>query len=215
MDDVESTIKGFAERTDDQDTVALAERLTTGDHVSQAAAFIKAATTGLNDSDKKVQSGCIKLLYEIGYRSPDLIADKAGLFLGLLKSRNNRLAWGSMIALSTIASLCPEELFEHREEILRAVEKGSTITQDRGIMTLGIVAGSGEKFRKGLFGRLLEFLAACDKKDFPKFCEHIFAAVDSSNAPKYANILESRKSELPRSGCARVERLLKKVSRLE
>lgn len=215
MNDVGATIKGFAERTDDQETVALAESLTTGGRASQAAAFIEAAAAGLNDSDKKVQSGCIKLLYEIGYRSPELIADKAGLFLGLVKSRNNRLAWGGMIALSTIASLCSEELFEHKEEILRAIEKGSTITQDRGIMTLGIVAGSGETFRKGLFGRLLEFLAACDKKDFPKFCEHIFAAVDSSNAPKYAKILESRKGELASSGRARVERLLKKVSSLE
>ena len=47
------------------------------------------------NKDKNIQADCIKVLYEIGYIDPSLIADYAEDFLKLLRSRNNRLVWAA------------------------------------------------------------------------------------------------------------------------
>lgn len=210
---VESTIQGFAERSDDQDIVALASSLSQVRREKEIAAFVQAAVASLSDKDKKVQSGCIKLLYEIGYQNPSFIESEAETFLNLLKSRNNRLAWGGMIALSTIALSCPKTLFERRQDIFKAIERGSTITQDRGIMTLGQIASNCPEYRDALFPSLLAFLKGSEKKDFPKFCEHILPAVDSTNSDRYIRLLESRIGEFSGSALARVEKSIKKASK--
>ena len=59
----------------------------------------------LTNKDKNIQSDCIKTLYELGYLKPKLIADYCSEFIKLLTSKNNRIVWGSMIALATIPPL--------------------------------------------------------------------------------------------------------------
>jgi len=213
--DVESFIQGFANRSDDQDTVALAESLTAGKRRAEAAALVKAASARILDPDKKIQSGCIKLLYEIGYREPSLIAGHAELFVRLLKNRNNRLVWGGMIALSTIARSCPEALFERRVELLEAIRGGSTITQDRGMMTLGLVAAADPRYLKELFPKLLAILRGSEAKDLPKFGEHLKPALSREYAASYVEALESRLNELPPPAQKRVGRLLAYAASLE
>jgi hypothetical protein len=62
---------------------------------------IREIARNLWHENSNVQSDCLKVLYEVGYLNPVLIARYVGDFLKLLKSSNNRLTWGSMIALST------------------------------------------------------------------------------------------------------------------
>lgn len=62
-------------------------------------AGIAEIAANLRHPDSNVQSDCIKVLYETGYLAPELIADYVDDFLALLGSKNNRLVWGSMIAL--------------------------------------------------------------------------------------------------------------------
>ncbi len=56
----------------------------------------------------------MKVLYEIGYLTPELIADYADDFLKLLRSKNNRMVWGGMIALATIAETKPREIWKNK-----------------------------------------------------------------------------------------------------
>ncbi|MBI5290319.1 MAG: hypothetical protein HY872_00390 [Chloroflexi bacterium] len=56
---------------------------------------IKEIAVNLWSDNRNVQSNCLKVLYEIGYLEPALIADYADDFLRLLQNRNNRLVWGS------------------------------------------------------------------------------------------------------------------------
>jgi hypothetical protein len=69
-----------------------------------------------------IQSDCIKVLYEIGYLKPELIADYIPDFLKLLKSKENRLVWGAMLALFTVSVLKANELFPHVSEIQHTSE---------------------------------------------------------------------------------------------
>ena len=67
-------------------------------------------TAHLTDKNTNVRSDCLKVLYEIVYIEPNLIAPYVKDFLSLLDSKQNRMVWGSMIALSTIAEIVPEKI---------------------------------------------------------------------------------------------------------
>ena len=45
--------------------------------------------------NKSVQSDCLKVLYAIGYINSNLISGYVDEFLNLLKSKTNRMVWGS------------------------------------------------------------------------------------------------------------------------
>ncbi|MCR4437838.1 MAG: hypothetical protein QHJ34_02185 [bacterium] len=111
---------------------------------AQDRAGIREIAEGLCHDNPNVQSDCIKVLYEVGYLNPEVIAEYVDDFLNLLKSRNNRLVWGSMIALSTLAGIKAETVFSRIEEEKGAMEKGSVITVDNGVKTLAAVAARHE-----------------------------------------------------------------------
>lgn len=81
---------------------------------------IQEIAENLGHKNQNVQSDCLKVLYEIGYLAPELIADHVDEFLKLLKSKNNRMVWGSMIALATIAELKPREIWKHVDDVTSA-----------------------------------------------------------------------------------------------
>ena len=73
---------------------------------------IKELVDNLAHQDKKIQSDCIKVLYETGYINPELIADYHREFLELLVSKNNRLVWGAMVALASMTDFRHNEMSE-------------------------------------------------------------------------------------------------------
>jgi hypothetical protein len=159
--------------------------------------------------DKNIQADCIKVLYEAGTLAPELVADFAGDFLKLMKSRNNRLAWGAMIALSTIAMLKADELFPHVHEIEQVMEKGSVITKDNGVKILALVASQNEAYRREIFPHLLNHLATCRPKDVPQHSEKSLPAVDGRNKADFIALLEKRSVDLSKSELARIKKVIK------
>src|ERR1700690_3867265 len=107
------------------------------------------------NKDKGIQADCIKVLYEVGYLEPALIAGHIEDFIKLLKSRNNRLVWGGMIALGTVADLKPDVIFAHLADIQKAMNTGSVITVDNGVRTLALAASMGGKYNKAIFPYLI------------------------------------------------------------
>ena len=103
-------------------------------------AGIREIAENLWNKDKGIQADCIKVLYEIGYIDPAFIAYYVEDFINLLKSRNNRLVWGGMIALGTVAELKAEVIFAHLAEIEKVMDTGSVITVDNGVRTLALAA---------------------------------------------------------------------------
>jgi len=172
---------------------------------------IEELVENLNNKDNKIQSDCIKVLYEIGYLNPGLIAGYADVFISLLRSKNNRLVWGSMIALSTIAEVRPDVLFEQRDEIIRAIDHGSVITVDRGIQALVIVASKDDTYRKELFPYLLNHLATCRPKDVAQHAEKTLVAVNTENKDAFIQVLEKRQGDLKPSQEKRVIKVIKKA----
>lgn len=163
------------------------------------------------DSNPKIQSDCIKVLYEVGYISPALIADYYSDFLKLLKHRNNRLVWGAMIALSTIANIRADELFQKFDRIKSAIGEGSVITTDMGIKTLALIASIKAEYCAEIFPYLLEHLKTCRLKDVPQHAEHVLAAVKTENQAAYESALMDRMQDLSSPGLARIKKIFTKL----
>ncbi len=174
---------------------------------------IREIAENLWNENQNVQSDCLKVLYEVGFLDPELVAEYAREFLKLLKSKNNRLVWGSMIALSTIAEIAAGELYRHRVEIQEAVAGGSVITQDNGVKILAVVASKNDRYRKQVFPFLLNHLETCRPKDVPQRAESSVVAVDAKNWDEFVRVLDTRMPDLTSSQAARVRRVLKEAER--
>ncbi|MBI4316077.1 MAG: hypothetical protein HY679_09080 [Chloroflexi bacterium] len=173
---------------------------------------IKEIAVNLWSDNRNVQSDCLKVLYEIGYLEPALIADYADDFLRLLQNRNNRLVWGSMAALAAIAELKAKELFPRMAEIEQAMENGSVITVDNGVLALARIASTDAKRRKAIFPYLLKHLATCRLKEVPQHAEKTLVAVNAANKQEFIATLEARLGGTSGSQAARVKRVVKTAS---
>jgi len=170
---------------------------------------IREIIDGLKSKDRKVQNDCIKVAYEIGYIAPELISAYADEFLDLLRSRNNRLVWGGMTALATIAELTADELFRERDTIIKAISKGSVITQDSGIRVLARIASQKNEYRVELFPNLLAHLDTCRPKDVAQRSEQIVMAVDADNKGEFIAVIEKRMQYLKPSQVKRLEKVIR------
>jgi hypothetical protein len=150
----------------------------------------------------------VKVLEEIGAREPRLIAPYTDDLLALLSSRNNRLVWGGMAALSTVAAVNSRQLFARRALLFHVIASGSVITRDQGIKLLGIVASRAPRYRKALFPWLLAHLRSCRSQDVPQHAESITNAVNAGNSTEFVAVLEERLDGMRPSRAKRVRRLI-------
>jgi len=187
----------------DQPNIDLAIELVEKEDQSAVAELVEA----LKGKDKKVRNDCIKALYEIGYRKPEMIAPYVDDFLQLIMDRNNRLVWGSMIALSTIADLRSDEIYAQISRVQRVFESGSVITQDAGMRVFAKIAVHSDAYSQALFPYLLGKLRTCRPQSFPQYAESTQIAVNEHNIEQFKQVLAQRKGDLNASQLKRVEKL--------
>jgi len=169
---------------------------------------IKEIVDGLKGKDKAVANDCIKVLYEIGDRNPKLISEYANDFVSCLRSKNNRLAWGSMTALAKIAEYAPEPIFEKLPVVVAAYEEGSVITVDNSISVFAGLCKADNKYAERILPILLKHLQKCKPKEVSQHAERASICFNSRNAGDFIQILEIRKSHLTASGQTRIKKLL-------
>ena len=172
-------------------------------------AAIKEIVENLANKDKNIQADCIKVLYEVGVIEPNLIADYAEDFVKLLRSKNNRLAWGGMTALAEVAKANPDAVFKNLDAIKKAKESGSVITVDNAISTLANTAAASEKYNETIFPYLLDHLSNCRPKEVPQHSEKTLPAVNQANKADFIKVLEKRMEDLSGGGLARVKKTIK------
>ena len=172
---------------------------------------IKEIAQNLKHKNQNVQSDCLKVLYEIGYLNPDLIADYASDFLALLKSKNNRMIWGAMIALATVADKKPKEIYVKLDNVTTAMDKGTLITLVWGTKALAKVAAADKTYKEKIFPMLTAQLKRCLPRDVPMHAESILPAIDAENKQEFLNIIEARKPEMTTSQLARLKKVLKNL----
>ena len=143
-------------RNDEAPNIELAEKLI----ALQDAEGVSEIVSGLT-MDKATANDCIKVLYEIGERNPTLLLPHTEAFLDLLKSKNNRLVWGTMTVLSKITKLCPEKVFEKFNDIYAAFKTGRVITIDQSISVFASLYQSNHAYEQKILLILINHFASC------------------------------------------------------
>jgi hypothetical protein len=163
----------------------------------------------LQYKNKSVQSDCLKVLYEISYIQPEFIADYVLEFLELLKSKTNRVIWGGMIVLATIAENKPKEIFEQLTTVTDVIEHGSLITVVWGVKALAKVAATNQTYKQKISPFLIGQLKKCIPRDVAMHAENILPAIDQTNKTDFLSILETRKPQLSSVQLARLKKITK------
>jgi hypothetical protein len=195
----------FQNRRDEVPNQELARELAQ----TRSAADIREIAENLWNKESNIQSDCLKVLYELGYLAPELIADYVDDFLKLLKHRNNRMVWGGMIALSSIAGLQADKIFPHVDEIQKTMQAGSVITNDAGIKTLTAVAAQKDEYCARIVPYLLERLSDSRPVDAPRYAEVILAAIGAKDKAAFVKILEKWMEAASGSRLARLKKAMK------
>jgi hypothetical protein len=197
----------FQERRDEVPNQELARELA----ANEDETGIREIAENLWNREPNVRSDCLKVLYEIGYLKPELVAAYAGDFLKLLGSRNNRLVWGAMIALSTVAGPAADQVYPHVTEIQQAMAEGSVITVDAGVLALARLAATSEERRAALLPYLLEHLRTCRPKEVPQHAEKIVGAVAPAYRDEFVAVLQARMSHMTPAQAARLKKVIRQA----
>jgi len=198
-------------RNDEIPNIELAEQLCQQNNI----AGIKEIVEGFKGTDKAVANDCIKVLYEIGGRNPNLISDYANDFISCLRSENNRLVWGSMTALATIAEYASEQIFGKLAVVVAAYEGGSVITVDNSISVFAGLCKANADYEKAILPIIINHLHKCKPKEVAQHAERASICFNNENAKDFLEVLEKRKSNLTAAQQTRIKRLMKKLYSLQ
>lgn len=163
----------------------------------------------LSDKNKSIASDCLKVMYEIGYIKPSLLIPYTDELIEFIHSKNNRMVWGAMIGLSSLAKVIPERIFKEKTLILEKIETGTVITNVWGVYTIINLANHGyyDELRQTLFMLQEE----CRNVDFAKRAESMQDVIDVSDIGEYITLLEARANELSKAANKRLQKVIKSL----
>lgn len=125
------------------------------------------------------------------------------------------MVWGTMTALDTLVYDNPKEIYANIPFILDAMEKGSVITKDHGVILLAKLS-SLTQYEQGCFTLLMEQLTICPGKQLPMYAEKSLIAVTDKNSASFKKTLLSRNADLEKnSQKKRIDKVLKKVGQIK
>ena len=195
-------------RRDEAPNQKLAEEIVDGNDRRAVDELVE----NLSNKDQSIQSDCIEVLYEIGERKPELIADRTQDFGRLLSSKNNRLVWGAMTALDAVATLNPKGVYDLLPLVIAATKSGSVITRDHGVAIFAKLAKE-ERYAGICLPLLLEQLKASPDNQFPMYAEMSTSLISETNKKDFIKVFKHRMGRLKKkSQKKRVEKLLRKLA---
>lgn len=175
-------------------------------------AAVKELVANLTNKNKAISHDCIKVLYEAGYIKPALLVPYTKEFLSLLDSKINRMQWGAMTALSSIAKEETAELYKALPKLIDTANKGSVITKDHCYnILLGLYAD--KKYSDRIFPLMTEQLLKSPVNQLPKYAEDTLKVVSDKNRSVLHKTLSSRLNDVETP--AKKKRLEKVIKKLE
>ncbi len=194
-------------RRDEVPNQQLARKLAAG----KDTAGIQELVDHLQDKNADIANDCIKTIYETGMIDPALIEPHTEDIVKLLPSRNNRMVWGAMITLSTVAGRQADILMAHLDLIMRTTKSGSVITTDNGIKILGLMGAAKPEYSAAVTPFLLEHLRTCRPKEVPQHAESTLPAISKDNRDAFITVINARLTDLSTGGLTRIKKVLKQA----
>ena len=174
---------------------------------------VEELVANLGNKDRNLQSDCIKTLYEIGEINPKLIARYAPEFVKLLDSKNNRLVWGAMTALSSIGAENAPVLYDAITKIVATADAGTVITKDHAVKILAAL-GAIKEYKEEAIALLLEQILASPVNQLPSYAEKAMPIIDAAHKAAFLKVLHTRLPDLAdhEAKRKRMENVIKKMS---
>ncbi len=184
-------------RRDEQPNFWVAEDL--ADHPDPAV--VAELADLLTNGPAPLATDAATALYRLAELSPAQVVPHIDAIAGLLDGKRNRLVWGAMTILHGVAIAHPEAVAPHVDALMRAVAKGTVITQDHGV---GALAATGVP---RALDAALEHLRTCGYHYVPLRAERVAPFV-GDRWPEFRDAVESRLPEQNSHGVKRIRRLL-------
>lgn len=199
-------LAGAMDRRDEQPNVDLAEALAASGDEKGIAELVEIVRTGT----PRQRNDAMKVLYEIGARSPDLIGYYCPAFIEALGSKANRQVWGAMAALDSVAEIRAAEIAAELPKVIAAADRGSVIAKDRCTSLLVKLARSG--YAEKAVPILVERLRNAAPNQFPTYAEETASVLTPEARPGFLAIIRSRLAGIVEK--AKRERMEKLLARL-
>ncbi|HUM46151.1 MAG TPA: hypothetical protein PLD84_04430 [Chitinophagales bacterium] len=178
-------------------------------------AAVKELVSQLYHKDKNIQHDCIKVLYETGERNPSLIAPYFNDFLKLLESRNNRMLWGAMTALDTIALEKPAATDAALLKIEAAASKGSVIARDHAV-NIFIKLCTISRYAEHAFNLLILQIQWCPANQLAMYAEKALPLITGKNKRKFVQAVSGRLPIIVKeSARKRLKKILEQCTRIK
>lgn len=178
----------------------------------QNSEAVQELVQNLSNKKKDIRHDCIKTLYEVGARQPDLIADYTNEFMSLLQSKDNRMQWGAMKALHSLVKEVPEQLFKALPALVEVADQGSVITRDHCVYILIDLCRAG--YAQDVFPLLVEQILKSPVNQLPTYAEGAAEAVPPEFQDNLLKALAVRLDDLDAGPKRRrLEKVIKKLSR--
>lgn len=195
----------FLNRRDEVPNQELARQLAAAKDTTGIAEI----ATNLWNKNKNISSDCLKVLYEIGYIEPGLIVPYVDDFLELIAVKDNRKVWGAMIALGTIADLCPDAISERIDTVIAAFEKGSVITRLWGVRVLAKTLSKNTAVAEKVIPILTNTLNSCVPRDMPTHLESMRSILHLFEPSELQKIIETREVEMTPAQSKRLKKAMR------
>jgi len=180
--------------------------------VSNNENAVKELIENLNNKNKAIAFDCIKTLYEIGGQKPELISGYKKDFINQLNSKQGRMVWGAMTAISAIAGLVPDEIYANLTLIIDTADtSGSVIARDH---TMYILAGLAKhpEYYKDCMALMLEQLLKSPVNQLPMYAEITAPVVADKDKEAFKKVLLERLKDIEQhSKVKRIEKVVKKL----
>ncbi|MBN1501625.1 MAG: hypothetical protein JW982_15815 [Spirochaetes bacterium] len=195
-------------RRDEEPNIELADEI-----IRNGGSGIDEIADGLDSPDRNVANDCIKVLYEVGRKKPELISVYAGKFLKLLNSGNNRLIWGAMMAVSQVVKENSGLIFNNLELIKNTYKNGSVITVDYSISIFAELCTCDGKYEKEIFPFLMNHLKTCRPKEVAQHAERMLVCINKKNADDFSAVLKGRYGMLTDTQKKRIDKLFRTIQK--
>lgn len=120
---------------------------------------------GLEGQDAALAGDCAEVMTLVAEARPDIVAPYAQALAALIASKNTRVRWEAMHALSLLADLQPRVIGRLLPKLLDIVKNDkSVIVRDHAVDAVGKYAKTGRKAAQAARPILIEALTAWDGK---------------------------------------------------
>lgn len=160
---------------------------------------------------KELQKDCSLTIAWIAELNPSMVTPYTPYLIGKLSDPINRVIWGSMMALSEIAPLVLDPIYDALPAIIDAMDSGTVVTRDHGYRIL-IALYQSEHYQEDALIFILEQLMKAPSNQLGQYAERLIEVVNKSHVNRIIEVLEERRNDVTNEH--HLKRLNKNLKRL-